>query len=159
MKKLILIIALILCSVSISYAEIIPYFEFRYSLLSNEPSLFGITDCPCYGSEIINGWDVDITSKLKWNIENVLVFGARWDDPEIYKFNALFDYRLFKNWGIHILLGYREIHHLDRPTPISPRYIDWSGQHTRDPNHVGWGWSGTHYLWTGFRIEFKNIFK
>lgn len=154
-RILILLIVLMTSSNAMASWDGNPYIEFRYTLLSNEPSVIGAQDCPCYGSELIAGFETTPFGINRWllDINAKTVFQTRWDDPEIYQFNMSSDWQWTRRF--HWLIGYRQTHNLDRPTPNPTQYMDWRGLHNREPGGLGWGWSGVHYLWTGVRWSFR----
>ena len=137
MKSIIFIT--ILLFTSIAYAE--PFIELRYALFSNKPSVIGNSECPCYASEIIIGyehkWD-----RLNVEFTNSWIYQTRWDDPEGIKTNIYIDYNISNKWiG---LFGYEIQHNLDRKAIIPYNsQIEWNGDY--------YGLSGLHYLWIGMR--------
>lgn len=149
----IIITLLLLLTQSIAFAgwNGKPYFELRYSIFSNKPILNGVSECPCIGSELITGYEFNPFANNNWIIEfsNSLLYQTRWDDPEGFRFEWNSNYKIKSI--IHFLVGSTSWYNLDRTTAIPYNYyIDYKGVHK---NILDKGWSGTHYLWTGFRVD------
>lgn len=132
-----------------------PYFEYRHSIISNEPSLIGASDCPCYGYEAIVGFEANMLGMERWklDISAGVVGQTRYDDPEVYNFNVNSNFRMSRR--LHFLIGYREAHNLDRPTPGTTQFIDYAGLKERAPGGLWWGKSGASTLWAGVRWSFR----
>lgn len=153
MKKILIILLLLYPSFVLASWNGNPYIELRYSLLSNKPILNGKSECPCIGSEIIMGYEFNPFRKENWkfNLSNSLLYQTRWDDPEGLRFEWNSDYGIKKRY--HFLIGSTSWFNLDRTTSIPYNYyIDYKGVHE---DILDRGWSGQHYLWTGFRIDLR----
>ena len=120
-----------------------PYLEFRYSLFSNKPSLIGYSECPCYASEVIVGYEYK-KSKFSFDVNHTWVYHTRWDDPEIAKYNLNIGYQHTKwfKW----LVGYEITHNLDRFAVIPYKsQVEWNGTKEIKTKDDYFGISGLHY--------------
>jgi len=132
----------------------VPWFEYRHTVLSTEPSLIGSSgQCPCYGFEALLGMTTHPLARSWWTVEMSagIVGQTRYDDPEVYHFRVLSQWDLGRRVSLRV--GYREKHNLDRPTPSPHQFVTWRGLEGREPGGLWWGKSSASTLWVGIRVN------